>query len=288
MKILITALLAALLMTSILIGSSCQPDRITPAQIAQKKAAQKKLDEHNKPPAETTPKQSITPPIQTAPPVLKQESLTTLKTSVIPTTSPSKEAPDTFYVKMETSEGDILIECNKSFAPIGTQHFYDLINAGYYNECRFFRVVPGFVVQFGLAADPAVTENYGKSIMDEPVKASNTAGTLTFAKSGAPNSRTTQMFINLNNNSRLDGMGFSPFGEIIEGMENVSKIFSGYGERPDQGLITMQGNAYLTKAFPKLSYIKKAYIVTIEENPSAEAETAEPAPEASGSENKEQ
>jgi peptidyl-prolyl cis-trans isomerase A (cyclophilin A) len=135
-----------------------------------------------------------------------------------------------------------------------------LIKAGYYDGARFFRVVPGFVAQFGLAADPAVTAKWkDMNLQDDPVKESNTPGTLTYATAG-PNTRTTQLFINLGNNQRLDGMGFAPFAKVVSGMEAVQAINAGYGEAPQQPLIEAQGNAYLQSQFPQLDYIKKATI----------------------------
>ena len=281
-----TILFAALLMTGILLGSSCQPDRITPAQIAQQKAAQKKLAEQNKPAIEEIPQ-----PVQKPAPVAK--TLPPLKAqTTIPESLPEK-APGVFYVKLECSTGEMLFKCNTEWAPIGAQHFYDLVNVGFYNDCRFFRVVTKprpFVIQFGLPANPALNDQYGTNILDEPVKTSNKPGTITFAKSGAPNSRSTQLFINLADNSNLDAMGFSPFAEIAEGSEAIKGIYSGYGGSPsnEQNMIKMQGNAFLNQKYPKLSYIKKAYVVNLVETTPAETNDSEPAPEASGSDNKEQ
>jgi cyclophilin family peptidyl-prolyl cis-trans isomerase len=173
-----------------------------------------------------------------------------------------EQAPDAFKVKFECSNGSFTVECHKDWAPLGVQHFYELIRAGFYTEARFFRVVPGFVVQFGLPGDPAMASKYcDKTIKDEPVKGTNAAGTLTYAKSSAPNSRSTQLFINLGNNARLDGMGFSPFAKVTEGMDVVAKINAEYRELPDQGMIRHMGNAYLQQAFPKLDYIKSATLV---------------------------
>jgi peptidyl-prolyl cis-trans isomerase A (cyclophilin A) len=135
------------------------------------------------------------------------------------------------------------------------------VKNGYYDGCRFFRVLPGFMVQFGINGDPAIQKNWvNATIPDEKVTQGNTRGFVTFAKSSAPNSRTTQVFINYADNSRLNRDGFAPFGKVISGMEVVDKIFSGYGQKPDQGRIQVEGNAYLTKTFPKLDYIKKATI----------------------------
>jgi peptidyl-prolyl cis-trans isomerase A (cyclophilin A) len=174
--------------------------------------------------------------------------------------SSSGRAPDIFKVNLDTSKGPVVIEVHRDWAPIGADHFYQLIKAGYYDGARFFRVVPGFVAQFGLAADPAVTAKWkDMNLQDDPVKESNTPGTLTYATAG-PNTRTTQLFINLGNNQRLDGMGFAPFAKVISGMEAVQAINAGYGEAPQQPLIEAQGNAYLQSQFPQLDYIKKATI----------------------------
>lgn len=170
-------------------------------------------------------------------------------------------APDTFKVKFECTNGEFTVECIKEWAPLGVERFYQLVKEGYFDDTGFFRVVPNFVVQFGLAADPKVTSQWRtKTIKDDPVKQTNAPGTLTFATSG-PNSRTTQLFINLVDNKRLDGMGFSPFGKVVEGMDVVKKINPEYGERPQQGMITAEGNAYLKKNFPKMDLIKKATLV---------------------------
>jgi peptidyl-prolyl cis-trans isomerase A (cyclophilin A) len=172
-------------------------------------------------------------------------------------------APDVFKVKFECSNGEFVVECRREWAPRGTDRFYELVQQGFFNECRFFRALKGFVVQFGVSGDPAVSMKWlDRNIKDEPRKQSNTEGTITFAKSNLPNSRTTQVFINLVDNTRLDGDGFAPFGKVISGMDTVKKINMEYGNNPDQDRIQQQGNAYLQKSFPNLDYIKKASIVT--------------------------
>ena len=139
--------------------------------------------------------------------------------------------------------------------------FYDLVRHRYFDGARFYRVVPGFVVQWGYAADPAVTSKWTGTIPDDPVRASNVRGTIVFAATGEPNSRSAQLFINYGNNARLDGLGFAPLGSVARGMDVVDKIYAGYGQSPDQGSIAQAGNAYLTKSFPKLDYIKTARLV---------------------------
>lgn len=178
----------------------------------------------------------------------------------------TESAPDTFRVNFETNKGDFVVEVTKAWAPEGAERFYLLVKRGLYDGCRFFRVLPNFVVQFGINGDPAVSGRWRTVTMaDDPVKQSNQRGTVTFATSG-PNTRTTQVFINLADNVRLDSMGFAAFGKVISGMEVVDRFFSAYGEGPPRGngpsqqLIETQGNAYLERSFPRLDYIQKARI----------------------------
>jgi len=177
--------------------------------------------------------------------------------------APAKDpvAPEKFRVKCETSQGTFVIDVQRKWSPIGADRFHALVKAGYYDECRFFRVVPNFVVQFGMNGDPKTQKKWDVEIKDDPVVVSNKKGYVTFAKSAKPNSRTTQLFINLRDNAFLDGMQFAPFGVVSEGMDVVLKINSEYGQKPQQGQIQAQGNAYLKKEFPKLDFIKKATIV---------------------------
>jgi peptidyl-prolyl cis-trans isomerase A (cyclophilin A) len=172
------------------------------------------------------------------------------------------KAPDTYEVKLTTTKGDVLIQVTRAWAPLGADRFYNLVRHGFYNDAAFFRIVPGFVVQFGLAADPAVNKAWkNANLKDDPVTQSNKAGTLTFATAG-PNTRTTQLFINLGNNAPLDGQGFAPFGVVTSGMDVVQKLYSGYGERPDQGAITDQGKAYVDKNFPNIDKIVTATVTS--------------------------
>jgi len=183
--------------------------------------------------------------------------------------SQSKQAasvPDLFKVNLDTSKGPVVIEVHKDWAPLGAERFYQLVQSGYYDGARFFRVLPGFMAQFGIAADPQSTAKWKEAnLQDDPVKQSNTRGMVTFATAG-PNTRTTQMFINTGDNARLDSQGFAPIGKVISGQEAVESFFSGYGEGapsgrgPAQQLIEIQGNAYLEKDFPELDFIKKASI----------------------------
>lgn len=170
-------------------------------------------------------------------------------------------APETFKAQFETTKGKFTVEVTRALAPNGADRFYNLVKSGYFKDAEFFRVVPGFMVQFGIHGDPAVSAKWREAnITDDPVKTSNARGTITFATAG-PNTRTTQLFINFADNAFLDGQGFSPFGKVIEGMDVVDKINSESGERPNQGQIQMEGNAYLKKEFPNLDAINSASIV---------------------------
>lgn len=171
----------------------------------------------------------------------------------------SERAPDAFRVNLDTTKGPVIVEVTRDWSPNGADRFYTLVKNGYYDGDRFFRVVPGFVTQFGLAAKPESTKKWDFKIPDDPVKQSNQRGMLVFATAG-PNTRTTQLFINLADNARLDGMGFSPFGRVVSGMDAVDGINSEYGESPDQKRIETEGSAYLEKDFPRLDYIKSAKI----------------------------
>jgi len=185
-------------------------------------------------------------------------------------TNPAKltaKAPETFKAKFETTKGNFTIEVTRSLAPNGADRFYNLVKSGYFKDLAFFRVVPGFMCQFGIHGDPKVSAAWRPAqIPDDPVKASNTRGAITFATAG-PNTRTTQLFINFGNNANLDNMGFSPFGKVTEGMDVVDKNNGEYGEGapqgrgPAQGRIQSEGNAYLKKDFPNLDYIKSAAVL---------------------------
>ena len=169
--------------------------------------------------------------------------------------------PATFNVTFDTTKGPVVVQVHRDWAPIGADHFYQLVQSGYFDGARFFRVVPNFIVQFGIAGDPAVTRKWkAPALRDDPVKQHNVRGTLVYATAG-PNTRTTQLFINLGDNTRsLDGQGFAPFGVVTKGMSAVDSIYPGYGEAPQQPSIESQGNAYLQPQFPKLDYIRKATI----------------------------
>lgn len=172
------------------------------------------------------------------------------------------KAPETFKADFELGNGKhFVVEVHRAWAPNGADRFYNMVKSGFFDDTRFFRVVPDFMVQWGIHGDPAVSAPWRAArIPDDPVKESNKRGYVTFATAG-PNTRTTQIFINFKDNSFLDGQGFSPFGRIVTGMDVVDKIYSVDREKPDQGQIQAQGNAYLEKSFPKLDYVKKVTIV---------------------------
>src|SRR6202044_130088 len=171
------------------------------------------------------------------------------------------KAPDVYEVTFKTTKGDFVVEVTRAWAPFGADRFYNLVKHGFFTDAAFFRNVPGFIVQFGLSANPEVNKVWqNANIKDDKVTQSNAPGTLTVATAG-PNTRTTQLFINFGNNTFLDSQGFAPFGKVISGMDIVQKFYSGYGERPDQGAITSQGKAYLDKNFPNIDSIKSAAIV---------------------------
>ena len=177
-----------------------------------------------------------------------------------------EQAPPLYKVQFDTSKGAFVVEVHRDWAPNGADRFYNLVKNGFYDNARFFRVVSGFMVQFGINGDPKISAVWREaSIKDDPVTKSNARGAITFATAG-PDTRTTQVFINYADNSRLDGQGFAPFGIVASGMDVVDKLYSGYGEGaprgagPDQSRIQREGNAYLTGQFANLDYTKKASI----------------------------
>jgi peptidyl-prolyl cis-trans isomerase A (cyclophilin A) len=171
-----------------------------------------------------------------------------------------EQAPGVFDVKFQTTKGDFTVKVTRAWSPLGADRFYNLAKHHFFDNAAFFRIVPGFIVQFGLSADPKVARVWqSANIKDDKVTQTNKRATVTFATAG-PNTRTTQLFINLGNNAGLDGQGFSPFGEVIEGMSVVDQLYSGYGERPDQGQIQAKGKSYLDQNFPKLDIIKATVI----------------------------
>jgi peptidyl-prolyl cis-trans isomerase A (cyclophilin A) len=187
--------------------------------------------------------------------------------SLLKPSSLNEQAPATFKAKFTTTKGEFLVEVTRAWAPLGADRFYNLVKNHFYDGAAFFRVLPGFVAQFGLSPKPEISRVWASAtIKDDRVTQSNLAGFLTFATAG-PNTRTTQLFINLADNQNLDGMGFAPFGKVTEGMDVVQQFYSGYGEGapggngPNQSRITNEGKAYLDKSFPLLDSIKTAVII---------------------------
>ena len=180
--------------------------------------------------------------------------------------TPNEPAPASYKVRFDTSKGPFVVQVTRAWAPNGADRFYNLVKSGFFDNARFFRVVSGFMVQFGIAGDPNVMAKWRESpINDDPVTQSNKRGNITFATSG-PNSRTTQVFINFKDNDFLDSRGFPPFGRVISGMEVVDKLNPEYGEGaprgtgPRQDRLQREGNAYLAAEFPRLDFVKKATI----------------------------
>jgi peptidyl-prolyl cis-trans isomerase A (cyclophilin A) len=178
-----------------------------------------------------------------------------------------EKAPAQFRVKFETTKGAFVAEVTRASAPLGADRFYNLVRMGYYNDVAFFRVIDGFMAQFGIHGDPKVNEKWeSANFNDDPTRESNVRGAISFATRG-PNTRTTQLFINFDDNSQLDSRGFAPFAKVVEGMTVVDQLYKGYGEGapsgggPRQDLAQSQGNSYLRAQFPKLDFIKRASVV---------------------------
>lgn len=175
------------------------------------------------------------------------------------------KAPEDFKVRFVTTSGDFIVEVHRGWAPNGADRFYNLVKIGFFDGAAFFRNLSDFMVQFGISGDPAISAKWrGAAIPDDPPAGqSNHRGALTFATAG-PNSRTTQLFVNFGDNEQLDSKGFTPIGQVVEGMENLRALYNGYGEGapsgsgPNQGRVQMEGNAYLQKEFPLLDYVKTA------------------------------
>lgn len=172
-------------------------------------------------------------------------------------------APAVYKAKFVTTQGDFVVEVTRALAPLGADRFYNLVRGKFFDGVPFFRVIPGFMAQFGISPTPKVNAVWSSQVLiDDPVKLSNKRGFITFATSG-PNTRTTQLFINYGDNSRLDAQGFAPFGQVIEGMEVVDKFYTGYGGDPDQTALTQLGKPWMEKNMPKLDLIKTAYLVPL-------------------------
>jgi cyclophilin family peptidyl-prolyl cis-trans isomerase len=178
-----------------------------------------------------------------------------------------EQAPAIYKARFDTSKGAFVIEVHRDWAPHGADRFYNLVKNGFYDNVRFFRVISGFMVQFGINGNPAIAAKWRvATIPDDPVRVSNKRGTITFATAG-PGTRTTQVFINFADNAGLDGQGFAPFGQVVSGMNVVDMLYAGYGEGapqgngPDQNRLQQEGNAYLARDFKRMDYVKKASIV---------------------------
>ncbi len=250
-KTLLTIAIAVLLVAGVTVYTMffSQP-RLTSAQQQKAVETQRQLDAAK---AQTAPASEPAQPGPAQP--------TPAPAPAAPAVWPEK-APEVFKVKFACTMGDFVIECHKDWAPIGVERFFELAKSGFFNDGGFFRVVPGFVVQFGLPADPGLAATWRtKTLKDEPVKKGNAKGMVTFAKTNAPNSRTTQLFINLGDNAQLDGMGFSAFGQVVEGMDIVQKINAEYGQNPRQDLIQSMGNEYLKQAFPRMDFVKSVSLI---------------------------
>jgi peptidyl-prolyl cis-trans isomerase A (cyclophilin A) len=226
-------------------------------------------------PGTSEPGQSVAPdsaqePLQTgksAEPKLTSPKSGKLNPSLLNPALVKSKAPEEFKVRLETTKGDVLLQVNRAWAPLGADRFFNLVKIGYYNDVAFFRVIDGFMAQFGIHGDPKINEKWESAqIRDDPVKQSNMRGAVSFATAG-PNTRTTQLFINYDDNRQLDQSGFAPFGKVIQGMAVLDTLYKDYGEGaprgggPSQDLIQSQGNKYLRAQFPKLDYIKRATIV---------------------------
>lgn len=205
-------------------------------------------------------------PAEKAPEAKPAEAAPAAKSALMDPSAATEQAPEEYTVKFTTTAGEYLVDVHRAWAPKGADRFYNLVKIGFFDDTAYFRAIDGFMVQFGLNGDPAVNGAWRNArIQDDPVEQSNTRGHITFATSG-PNSRTSQVFINFNDNANLDAMGFAPFGEVRD-MATVDKLYKGYGEGapmgrgPSQGLIQTKGNAYLKEQFPELSYTIKAEIV---------------------------
>ena len=221
-----------------------------------------------------TPAPSPSPTLAVAPPT-PSPTATPAPSPAAPSASaalldPSRateRAPARFRVRFETTKGPFVVEVTRAWAPRGADRFYNLVRAGYYDDVAFFRVIEGFMVQFGINGDPRVNAAWQQArIPDDPVTQSNRRGMVTYAMAG-PDTRTTQLFINFRDNKGLDGQGFAPFGGVVEGLAVVDSLYSGYGEGaprgmgPDQGRAQAEGNAYLRGSFPRMDFVKTARVL---------------------------
>lgn len=269
---LVTVAVVAAFIAAIIGVNMFQPSRISEQRMQEQAEAQRQLEEAGK---QTTVKDELEVSIDGA----AAAKITGQESAVVTAAAPA----DPFQVEFQCSNGTFIVEVYPEWAPIGAEQFRQIIEAGIYDQARFFRVLPNYVAQWGIPGDPEQAAIWDKkTILDDPVKKSNTRGTIAYATSG-PNSRSSQVFINLSDtNNRLDSMGFAPFGKVIKGMEVVDAIFNGYREDSnEQGEIAAKGNAYLKEYFPKLDFIKEAKILGTVSAPAPEVaqESAPATPE---------
>jgi len=255
MRLTVISLIFTVLFAAFIVGCSRKPSE-QPPPVETKETA---------PPegAEAPPGDVAAPPEAGKQP---EETAEAVRRRLLNPSMMNERAPDTFRARFTTSKGDFVMEVTRAWAPNGADRFYNLVKNGYYDDCRFFRVLDDFMVQFGINGDPAFNRVWSQAqFNDDPVRQSNQRGYVSFAMSGQPNSRTTQIFINYKDNSFLDADRFAPFGRVIEGMSVVDSLFNGYRGTPsdnnNQQRIQSQGNAYLNKEFPRLDYIKSASII---------------------------
>ena len=252
MRLTVISLILTVLFAAFIAGCSRKPPEQPPAPVETEKPA---------PPPEAAPPEAQPEKTAAAPALTPAE---TARQKLLNPTQLNERAPETFRAKFTTSKGDFVVEVTRAWSPNGADRFYNLVKNGYYNDCRFFRVIDNFMVQFGINGDPSLNQVwYQARFSDDPVRESNKRGYVSFAMSGQPNSRTTQIFINYADNSFLDSQNFAPFGRVIEGMDVVDSFHNEYQGVPsdNQPQIQAQGNAYLNKTFPKLDFVKSASII---------------------------
>jgi len=256
MRLTVITLICTVLFAAFIAGCSRKPSE-QPAPREMEETAPPKDAEA---PPEKQPEEVAPAPAQ-APALTAAEAA---KQRLLNPAQLSEKAPETYRAKFTTSKGDFVVEVTRAWSPNGADRFYNLVRNGYYNDCRFFRVIDNFMVQFGINGDPSLNQAWNQArFSDDPVRESNKRGYVTFAMSSQPNSRTTQVFINYKDNSFLDDQRFAPFGKVIEGMGVVDSFYKEYQGVPsdNQPQIQARGNAYLNKEFPKLDYIKSASIL---------------------------
>lgn len=249
---LITLAVAAAIVAGLVVLNRERPSRLPADRIEASQAVAERLEEADE------IEERYDDPADEAADNEAEQQIAQSEPSTQPALEPPEETGRVERYRFETTEGDWILEVYPDWAPIGAARFKEAVEAGVYNDAGIFRVVPGFVIQFGVPGEPDAAQIWSQSpIKDEPVLHSNERGTITFAKSNRPNSRTTQLFINLGDNEQLDDMGFAPFGKVVEGMEVVENVNAEYGEEPNQSLIKSKGNLYLREFFPNLDYIKR-------------------------------